>query len=106
MKNMRASSLQAALVGLAISNTAVAAPVNSTINETAIAANLEHFWSYGRSPAVYPTPPGSGKGSWADAYTYATALVAKMTNDEKNNLTYGLAKISLRHSFVRVLIHA
>ncbi|WPH00256.1 Hypothetical protein R9X50_00308000 [Acrodontium crateriforme] len=58
-------------------------------NDSAIAANLEHFWSYGRSPPVYPTPQGSGISGWEAAYEKAKALVAQMTNDEKNNITYG-----------------
>lgn len=58
-------------------------------NMSAIAANLEHFWSYGRSPPVYPTPQMSGPGDWAEAYNYAKGMVAQMTNDEKNSLTYG-----------------
>ncbi len=58
-------------------------------NLTAIAANLEHYWSYGRSPAVYPTPQMSGTGGWEEAYKHAKNLVSQMTNDEKNNITYG-----------------
>lgn len=58
-------------------------------NDTAVAANLEHYWSYGRSPAIYPTPQMSGSGGWAEAYDFAMNLVSQMTNDEKNNITYG-----------------
>ncbi|KAJ5929025.1 hypothetical protein N7454_006873 [Penicillium verhagenii] len=47
-----------------------------------------HF--YGDSPAVYPSPNGSGSGDWAAAYKKATALVSQMTLEEKNNLTYGI----------------
>lgn len=61
----------------------------SAQNDTAIAANLERYWSYGRSPAVYPTPQMSGTGGWAEAYEFAKNLVNQMTNDEKNNITYG-----------------
>jgi len=87
---MRTSSLtNAALLSLA-TFTGSAAAQNATVNQTdAIAANLEHYWSYGRSPAVYPTPQGSGAGDWADAYARAKALVAQMTNAEKENMTYG-----------------
>ena len=60
-------------------------------NDTALAANLEHFWSYGRSPPVYPTPQMSGSGGWEEAYQFAKSLVSQMTNDEKNNITYGYA---------------
>ncbi|KAK5132873.1 hypothetical protein LTR08_008589 [Meristemomyces frigidus] len=62
---------------------------NATSNLTAIAANLEHYWSYGRSPPVYPTPEGTGVGDWAEAYARAKSLVAQMTNDEKANMTFG-----------------
>ncbi|RDH31277.1 glycosyl hydrolase family 3 N terminal domain-domain-containing protein [Aspergillus welwitschiae] len=55
----------------------------------AILSNLEHYWSYGRSPPVYPSPAGNGTGDWASAYEQARALVSQMTNDEKTNLTYG-----------------
>ena len=68
----------------------VAFAQNST-NTTAVLANLERFWSYGRSAPVYPTPQGAGLGEWADSYSRAKALVAQMTNDEKNNITYGMA---------------
>ncbi|KAK3709391.1 hypothetical protein LTR37_010952 [Vermiconidia calcicola] len=60
-------------------------------NDSAIAANLEHFWSYGRSPAVYPTPQMSGSSGWEAAHEFARNLVSQMTNDEKNNITYGYA---------------
>lgn len=58
-------------------------------NESAVVGNLEHYWSYGRSPAVYPTPQINGNSGWEDAYQYAQDLVSQMTNDEKNNITYG-----------------
>lgn len=32
---------------------------------------------------------GKGQGSWVEAYAKAQAMVAKMTNEEKNNITYG-----------------
>ncbi|OJJ42775.1 hypothetical protein ASPZODRAFT_146946 [Penicilliopsis zonata CBS 506.65] len=50
---------------------------------------LELFWSYGRSPPVYPSPPGAGLGDWSAAYARARADVANLTNEEKNNMTYG-----------------
>ena len=31
----------------------------------------------------------SGSGGWEASYEYALQLVSQMTNDEKNNLTYG-----------------
>ncbi|KAL1877654.1 hypothetical protein Plec18167_004619 [Paecilomyces lecythidis] len=61
----------------------------SAQNTSAEAANLERFWSYGRSEPVYPTPEGNGTGDWAEAYSRARALVSQMTDDEKNNITYG-----------------
>jgi beta-glucosidase len=51
--------------------------------------NLEHFWAYGRSPPVYPSPIATGLGEWADAFTQAYALVTQMTNEEKMNVTIG-----------------
>ncbi|KAL2811591.1 glycosyl hydrolase family 3 N terminal domain-containing protein [Aspergillus granulosus] len=50
---------------------------------------LEKFWSYGRSEPVYPSPEMKGWDEWATAYHKAKALVQHMTNEEKNNLTYG-----------------
>ncbi|KAJ5813521.1 uncharacterized protein N7503_000271 [Penicillium pulvis] len=61
----------------------------SAESESSKAAALEKFWSYGRSEPVYPTPETKGLGDWKTAYTKAKALVAQMTNEEKNNLTYG-----------------
>ncbi|KAK3629134.1 hypothetical protein LTR56_018255 [Elasticomyces elasticus] len=54
-------------------------------------ANLEHYWSYGRSAPYYPTPQTSGWGEWSTAYAKAKALVGQMTDFEKNNITYGQA---------------
>ncbi|RJE23101.1 hypothetical protein PHISCL_04548 [Aspergillus sclerotialis] len=56
-----------------------------------VVENLEHYWSYGRSPAVYPSPPGEGTNDWSDAYIKAKHLVSQMTNEEKSNLTYGFS---------------
>ena len=53
--------------------------------------NLERYWSYGRSKPFYPTPVGNGTGEWSEAYDKARTLLADMTNEEKNNLTYGFA---------------
>ncbi|KEY70196.1 hypothetical protein S7711_03416 [Stachybotrys chartarum IBT 7711] len=50
---------------------------------------LERFWSYGRSPPVYPSPETRGRGDWAEAHAYARNLVSQMTMEEKVNLTYG-----------------
>ncbi|KAL4894835.1 putative glycosyl hydrolase [Aspergillus ambiguus] len=51
--------------------------------------NLEHFWSYNRSEPVYPSPQIKGLGDWDHAFTKAKALVSRMTNEEKSNITYG-----------------
>jgi beta-glucosidase len=53
--------------------------------------NLEQYWSYGRSKPFYPTPVGNGTGEWSEAYDKARALLADMSNEEKNNITYGFA---------------
>ena len=47
----------------------------------------EHYYSYGQSPPVYPSPEGRGDGLWANAYAQAKAMVAAMSNEEKNNIT-------------------
>lgn len=54
-------------------------------------ANLVAYWDYGRSPPVYPTPPGTGTDDWAAAYAHAKAIVAQMSNEEKQNITIGYA---------------
>lgn len=46
--------------------------------------NPELYYTYGKSPAVFPSPQGTGSGDWASAYEKAKAMVAKMTNEEKN----------------------
>lgn len=58
---------------------------------TGLLSNPELQNSYGRSPPVYPSPQGQGAGSWAQAYSQARALVANMTNNEKNGLLYGVS---------------
>ncbi|THW11878.1 putative glycosyl hydrolase [Aureobasidium pullulans] len=85
------------LLAVALALADVTSAQNSTYNATAAAqakltaelANLEKFWSYGRSPPVYPTPQGAGRDEWATAYEKAKTLVASMTDYEKNNITYG-----------------
>lgn len=81
---MRATTIQqVAALAVSLRN------VQAAPNDTVIAANLEHYWSYGRSPPVYPSPQLSGTGGWAESLEYARQLMSQMTNDEKNNLTYG-----------------
>ncbi|EAW22115.1 beta-glucosidase [Aspergillus fischeri NRRL 181] len=46
-------------------------------------------YCYGQSPPVYPSPEGSGTGSWAAAYAKAKNFVAQLTPEEKVNLTAG-----------------
>ena len=43
------------------------------------------------SPIVYPSPNAYGPGNWSAAFEKATALVAKMTLEEMNNITYGIS---------------
>lgn len=87
----------AAKLGLVLLTGSVAAqigPVETIIpsaGDIDIAANLESYYAYGRSPEVLPAPEVSGEGSWAEAYQRARELVDQMTNDEKNNITYGFA---------------
>ncbi|OQE24386.1 hypothetical protein PENSTE_c007G02745 [Penicillium steckii] len=52
-------------------------------------SELENYWSYGRSESVPDTPVAKGPGDWADAYQKALKLVSQMTDEEKNNITYG-----------------
>jgi beta-glucosidase len=42
------------------------------------------------SPIVYPSPKGYGAGDWDEAFQKATAMVAKMTLAEMNNITIGV----------------
>ncbi|TIA35031.1 hypothetical protein D6C78_06428 [Aureobasidium pullulans] len=53
------------------------------------AINPEYFYSYGRSPPVYPTPQVSGAGPWAKSYSRAKGMVSKLTNVQKNSILYG-----------------
>ncbi|THY66554.1 putative beta-glucosidase [Aureobasidium pullulans] len=49
----------------------------------------ELYYSYGRSPPVYPSPNGIGSGGWTTAYAQAKALVSRMTNTEKAIVSLG-----------------
>ncbi|KAK1138863.1 hypothetical protein N8T08_001734 [Aspergillus melleus] len=69
------------LFGVASLSTAV--PAQSNITSDA--------YFYGQSPPVYPSPEGSGTGSWASAYEKAKKLVAQLTPEEKVNLTAGVS---------------
>ncbi|KAL3261996.1 hypothetical protein ABHI18_003180 [Aspergillus niger] len=73
------SALLGLLGGLALSS---AAPTQNITSDA---------YFYGQSPAVYPSPEGTGTGSWASAYDKAKAFVAQLTDDEKVNLTAGVS---------------
>jgi beta-glucosidase len=64
---------------------------SAVAQDAAERAALSLFWDYGRSPPVYPSPQGAGTGDWASAYSQARAIVAQMTNLEKQNVTIGFA---------------
>ncbi|KAI6789929.1 putative beta-glucosidase [Hortaea werneckii] len=49
----------------------------------------EQYWSYGRSPPVYPTPVGGNDPAWQEAYAQASALVAELDNIHVASLTLG-----------------
>ena len=42
------------------------------------------------SPPYYPSPWGTGDGTWADAYAKARTFVEQLTLTEKVNLTTGV----------------
>ncbi|KAI7658076.1 putative beta-glucosidase, partial [Hortaea werneckii] len=49
----------------------------------------EQYWSYGRSPPVYPTPVGGDDPAWEEAYARASALVAQLGYTQLASLTLG-----------------
>ncbi|KAI6855986.1 putative beta-glucosidase [Hortaea werneckii] len=49
----------------------------------------EQYWSYGRSPPVYPTPVGGNDPAWQEAYAQASALVAELDDVQLASLTLG-----------------
>ncbi|KAB8227666.1 glycoside hydrolase superfamily [Aspergillus alliaceus] len=68
---------------------------NETTGELqTVLRNLERYWSYDRSPPVYPNSTGNGTDDWNIAYEQARTLVAQMTNNEKNNITYSFQSTS------------
>ena len=83
----------ALLVGSAAAQTFPVTTIVPSADDVALAASQERLFSYGRSPRVAPSPQTSGDGKWEDAYRQARELVDQMTNDEKNNLTYGYVGI-------------
>lgn len=65
---------------------------DSAVAQTAAErAALALYYDYNRSPPIYPSPQGAGTGEWASAYTQARAIVAQMTNLEKQNISIGFA---------------
>lgn len=87
-----ADATKLGLVLLAGSAAAQSVPVTTIVpseDEIALAASQERRYSYGHSPPVFPSPQLSDDGKWEEAYRQARELVSQMTNDEKNNLTYG-----------------
>lgn len=79
------------VTGLAIGQILAASGLFSTAfaQTAAELTALELANAYGHSPPVYPTPKTAGLGEWAAAYAKAVALVAQMTNEEKQNITIG-----------------
>lgn len=47
---------------------------------------------YGQSPSVSPPSQGTGTGTWAAAYSKASAFVVQLTLEEKSNLTFGVGE--------------
>ncbi|EME42448.1 glycoside hydrolase family 3 protein [Dothistroma septosporum NZE10] len=75
----------AVLVGIANTNhQEIAGALNKTGIDPRKRCDPSQFYDYGHSPAVYPSPEGSGDGAWANAYAQAKALVAQMSSEEKN----------------------
>ena len=79
------------LIGSAAAQAIQPVTIVPSAEDVALAASQERLFSYGRSPKVAPSPQTSGDGKWQDAYRQARELVDQMTNEEKNNLTYGYA---------------
>lgn len=59
----------------------------------------EDSYFYGLSPPYYPSPKGTGTGSWAEAYSKAKAFVDQLTLEEK--VTPSCPKSSLSSNFTR-----
>ncbi|PIB01148.1 Beta-glucosidase cel3A [Cercospora beticola] len=66
------------------------AAIDSALENNPVSAKRddpELYYSYGRSPPVYPSPEGRGDGNWTEAYEKARDTVSQMTDAEKNNIT-------------------
>lgn len=77
------------MLGLLAVAAAILASVGLTGAQNTTNISSDTFF-YGQSPPVYPAPIAKGTGDWAQAYAKAAAFVAKLTLEEKNNLTYGI----------------
>ncbi|EEU33450.1 uncharacterized protein NECHADRAFT_56640 [Fusarium vanettenii 77-13-4] len=82
------------LVVLAVALGAPAYAVQCANERASCHEELERFWSYGRSPPVYPSPPATGLGDWQEAFKQAGSFVSQMTIEEKANLTSGYEGIN------------
>ncbi|KAI0454362.1 beta-glucosidase M [Xylaria acuta] len=51
---------------------------------------MDDTYFYGQSEPVYPSPPGTGIGAWADAYNKAVKFVGQLTIEEKVSLASGV----------------
>lgn len=70
----------------------------------------EDSYFYGLSPPYYPSPNGTGTGSWAEAYSKAKAFVDQLTLEEKASLfspkpSHRARLAGIKH-FASVLPHA
>lgn len=54
-------------------------------NSSGVITDESYF--YGLSPPYYPSPNGTGTGSWAEAYSKAKAFVDQLTLEEKVSLS-------------------
>ncbi|OOQ86323.1 putative beta-glucosidase M [Penicillium brasilianum] len=80
------------LLGLAIVNVAVAEDIITS-----------DTYFYGDSPAIYPTPEGTGAGDWSTAYRKAKSFVGKLSDDEKVNLTAGASSKSGCSGYIQAI---
>lgn len=64
----------------------------SKSSSTALISNgaiSDDVYFYGQSPAIYPSPNGTGRGDWAESYKKARSMVNNLTLEEKVSLTGG-----------------
>lgn len=66
-------------------------PVVHSQNTTTTSNITSDSYFYGQSPLVPPAALPSGTSpSWVAAYSKAAAFVSQLSQDEKNNLTFGV----------------